>query len=82
MSAHLSVATQPLPVAEARCGALVMDHGAEPVDGKWHATDESERTALAHLRGWVHFGPRCPICQETRRAVAHAKGEAVPPWAS
>jgi hypothetical protein len=91
MSADLRVVPARLPVAQARCGGMVADRGTpaddwtspgDSVDGRWHAADESERTALAHLRGWVHFGPRCPICAESRRAVAHATGQEVPPWVS
>jgi hypothetical protein len=54
---------------------LVKDRPAEPdpvivssietwkTDPKWQPQDAREVTALAHLRGWVHFGPICPICR-------------------
>jgi hypothetical protein len=36
-------------------------------EGRWTLTTE-ERVAVAHLRGWAHFGPLCPICFPGRTA--------------
>lgn len=33
---------------------------------RWMPVDESERSALAHLRGWAHLGPVCPVCRIER----------------
>jgi hypothetical protein len=35
-------------------------------DDKWHAESPEEANALAHLRGWTHFGPACPLCMRGR----------------
>jgi hypothetical protein len=29
---------------------------------KWEAVTPTEKWALAHLRGWTHPGPVCPLC--------------------
>lgn len=29
---------------------------------QWEAISPTERIALAHLRGWTHHGPACPLC--------------------
>lgn len=46
-----------------------VDHGQPEWVGNdtWHAETAAEATALAHLRGWTHHGPACPICMGDRR---------------
>ena len=34
-----------------------------------------ETAAIAHLRGWCHLGPTCPICTSERRAMAFWKAQ-------
>lgn len=39
------------------------DATPKTVDSRWFITDPVERTTIAHLRGWTHFGPQCPLCK-------------------
>lgn len=46
--------------------AHVKPEQPEVVDPEWLATSREERAAVAHLRGWAHHGPTCPICMAGR----------------
>jgi hypothetical protein len=61
MSQH-TLTTVPTRVPPPGDEAVTRFYEAQQQDEKWRATDASEMNALAHLRGWTHFGPACPIC--------------------
>lgn len=34
-----------------------------------------EFNAIAHIRGWCHYGPECPICREQRSSAPFWKAK-------
>lgn len=56
-----SVRTPP-PGDETVSQRAAREHYEADDSGRYTPVTVAEKAVIAHLRGWVHFGPLCPLC--------------------
>jgi hypothetical protein len=52
----------PLHTPAQRAAAAALVHYETRDQSHYLPLSPTELVAVAHLRGWAHFGPMCPIC--------------------
>lgn len=57
----------PLHTPAQRAEAAALVHYETTDQQHYLPLSPTELVAVAHLRGWAHFGPMCPICTGGRR---------------
>lgn len=57
----------PLHTPAQRAAMAALAHYETTDQSRYLPLSPAELVAVAHLRGWAHFGPMCPVCMGGRR---------------